>query len=92
MFRADNSFNLLIGKSIAQTASVQINNIGGAAYIANGEVVILDSNDKPMVSGSTDDITSSPYIKFVQGRTAPTTFPALDEPLNFSAESTVETS
>ncbi len=85
MFRADNSFNLLIAKALTPTASAQIKDIGGTGYIADGEILVLDSNDAPMVAGSTDNITDSPYFRIVQGRTVPTTFPALDEPLVMSA-------
>lgn len=62
----------LIGKNIASTANVQINDPSAAAYIADGEIVVLDYNSVPLTAGTT--ITDSPFIQLVQrsGATAST--------------------
>lgn len=65
MFNAANSFNALIGKSVARTASVQITDPAASTYIASGEILVLDSNDTPLVAGMT--IADSGSIRIVQG-------------------------
>jgi hypothetical protein len=66
MFKSDNSTNILIGKDIARTGSIQINDIGGVGYIANGEILVLDELHAPLTAG--DDIGDSPIVYVVQGR------------------------
>lgn len=53
MFRSDNTLNLLIGADIARTAGIVINDRAAAAYIANGEIVVLGDNDNILPAGST---------------------------------------
>lgn len=65
MFSAKNSFNLLIGKSVSRTASVQITDANASAYIASGEILVLDKNDTPLVAGMT--VTDTDNIRIVQG-------------------------
>lgn len=73
MFKADNTINLFIGKSISRTASVQgIDNSNSTTFLANGEVLILDKNWDPLTAGKT--VADSEYIYVVQrsGATAST--------------------
>ena len=78
MFSTNNSFNLLIGKSISRTASVQITDPSTTStYIADGEVIVLDENGAVMVAGQTYSDTK--FIQLVQ-RSGATT-----NPLIFSA-------
>lgn len=71
MFKSDNSFNVLIGKSISRTASVQVlDTTASSTYIANGEVLVLDENDAPLTAGATFSDTKK--IRIVQGQTATT--------------------
>ena len=72
MFTANNSLNLLIGLDIARTASVLINDRSSASYLADGEIVALNSVDDILASGAT--IADSPFIRIVQrsGATART--------------------
>lgn len=64
MYKTDSSLNLLIGLDIARTASVVINDRSSASYLADGEVVVLDSNDAILAAGST--VSDSPFIRIVQ--------------------------
>jgi hypothetical protein len=66
MFKSDNSTNILIGKDLARTSSVQAIDGAAAAYIANGEILVLDELHAPLTAG--DDIGDSPIIYVVQGR------------------------
>lgn len=67
MFRADNSFNVLIGKSISRTASVQaFDRTIASTFIANGEVVALDKDGVELTPGKT--IQDSEFIYLAQGR------------------------
>lgn len=66
MFKSDNSINVLIGKSISRTGSVQISDSTASTYIADGEIVVLDSGDNALVAGQT--ISDSEVISIVQGR------------------------
>ena len=72
MFRSDNTLNLLVGNDIARTAGIVINDHSAAAYIADGEIVVLGANDDVLPSGST--FADSRYITVVQrsGATAGT--------------------
>lgn len=64
MFKSDNSQQLLIGKNISRTASVNVLDSSNASYLADGEVVVLDENDSVMAAGTT--FSTSRYIKLVQ--------------------------
>lgn len=55
---------LLIGKSIARTATVNVLDSANASYLADGEIVVLDENDTPLVAGTT--FPTSRFIKIVQ--------------------------
>lgn len=66
MFKSDNTVNILLGKDLERTAGAQITDIGGAGFIANGEILILDENDNVMVPGATYADTKS--IRIVQGK------------------------
>ena len=55
-----------IGKAIARTASVQITSPDAAAYIADGEVVVLNSTGAPMTTSTTNTYAASPFIQIVQ--------------------------
>ena len=63
---------LLIGKSISRTATVNVLDPSNASYLADGEIVVLDENDTPLVAGTT--FPTSRFIKIVQrsGATATT--------------------
>lgn len=63
---------LLIGKSISRTATVNVLDSSNASYLADGEIVVLDENDTPLVAGMT--FPQSRFIKIVQrsGATAST--------------------
>lgn len=61
---AKNAYDVLIGKSISRTSSVQITDPSAATYIADGEILVLDYNDQPLTPGST--ISDSPFIRIVQ--------------------------
>ena len=63
MFKSDNSQQLLIGKNIARTAAVNVVDPTNAAYLANGEVVVLDATDTPAAAPV---YTTSQYLRFVQ--------------------------
>lgn len=66
MKRADNSLSVLIGKSVARTASVQITDPSASStFIASGEILILDATDAPLTAGTT--IAGSKSIRIVQG-------------------------
>jgi len=66
-FDNEEDVEVLIGKDIARTASVQITDPATVAtYIADGEILILDQNDAPLTPG--DTVLDSPTIKIVQGR------------------------
>ena len=66
MFKSDNSTNILIGKNLARTASVQAIDGAGANYIADGEILVLNELHAPLTAGQ--DITNSPVIYVTQGR------------------------
>lgn len=55
-----------IGKGIARTASVQITSPDAAAYIADGEVVVLNSTGAPILAASLATYATSPFIQLVQ--------------------------
>lgn len=60
MFGTNNTIKVFIGKDINRTGSVQITDPGTTGtYIADGEVLILDSLDAPVTA-------ASEYIKIVQ--------------------------
>jgi hypothetical protein len=63
---------LLIGKSISRTATVNVLDPTHASFLADGEIVVLDENDTPLVAGTT--FPTSRFIKIVQrsGATAST--------------------
>lgn len=61
---AQNAMDVLIGKSISRTANVQILSPTGSGYIADGEILVLDQFDNPLIPGST--IADSPKIRIVQ--------------------------
>lgn len=66
-------FNVLIGKSLSRTASVQAyDNSNSTTFLANGEVVVLDKNGAALVAGQT--VADSEYIFLAQrsGATAST--------------------
>jgi len=66
MFKADNSFNVLIGKDISRTSSVQVTDKDtGATFIASGEILVLDEDGNPLTPGDTYADTKS--ITIVQG-------------------------
>lgn len=78
MFSSNQSFNLLIGKSISRTASVQVTDPSTTAtYLADGEVLVLDEDGAVMTAGQT--LSDTRYIQVVQ-RSGATT-----NPLIFSA-------
>lgn len=65
MFKSDNNLCVLIGLDIARTANVQVNDRGNATtYIADGEIVVLGSDDAVLPAGST--YADSKNIKIVQ--------------------------
>ena len=64
MRNSQNTEQLLIGKSISRTASVNVLDVNNSSYLADGEVVVLDENDTPLVGGTT--YPTSRYIKIVQ--------------------------
>ena len=64
MFKQDNSINVLIGKSISRTASVNVLDPNHASYLADGEIVVLDENDTPLTAGTT--YNNSKFIRIVQ--------------------------
>ncbi len=64
MFKADSSFNLLIGKSVSRTATVNVLDVNNSSYLADGEIVVLDENDTPLTAGTT--FSGSRYISIVQ--------------------------
>lgn len=67
MLKSDNSTRLLIGKSIANTASVQVTDAGTpATFIADGEIVVLKADGTAL--GAAETVADSPYITIVQGR------------------------
>lgn len=67
MFKADNSFNLAIGKSISRTSSVQaLDSSNATTFLANGEVLVVDKNGSALTPGQT--IADSEWIQIVQGR------------------------
>ena len=55
-----------IGKNIARTASAQITSPDAAAYIADGEVLVLNSTGVPMTTSTTNTYAASPWIQLVQ--------------------------
>lgn len=55
-----------IGKAIARTANVQITNPDASAYIADGEVVVLNSTGAPILAASLATYANSPWIQIVQ--------------------------
>ncbi len=63
---------LLIGKSISRTSTVNVLDSTNASFLADGELVVLDENDTPLVAGTT--FPQSRFIKIVQrsGATAST--------------------
>jgi len=73
MFRSDNNTNLLIGLDIARTANVQINDRSNATtYLADGEIVVLGSDDAVLPAGSTYGDSNSIRIVQRSGATAST--------------------
>ena len=64
MFNTSGPLSLLIGNDIARTASVVINDRSATAYLADGEIVVLNSTDGILAAGST--ISDSPFIRIVQ--------------------------
>jgi len=72
MRAANNTENLLIGKSTSRTASVNVLDPANASYLKDGEIVVLDENDTPLVAGTT--FPTSRFIRIVQrsGATAST--------------------
>lgn len=71
-FLSNGLFNVLIGKSISRTASVQVLDSSATTYLADGEVVVLKSDYSTLAPGST--IVDSDSITIVQrsGATAST--------------------
>lgn len=60
-----NTLNLLIGLDIARTAAIQITDRANATtYPADGEVLVMDENDDPLLPGQT--YTDSKFIRVVQ--------------------------
>jgi hypothetical protein len=55
-----------IGKNIARTASAQVISPDAAAYIADGEVLVLNSTGVPMTTSTTNTYAASPWIQLVQ--------------------------
>lgn len=55
-----------VGKNIARTANVQITDPNASAYIADGEVVVLNSTGAPMTTSTTNTYAASPWIQIVQ--------------------------
>ncbi len=72
MRNAQQTEQLLIGKSISRTSTVNVLDVNNASYLADGEVVVLDDNDTPLVAGTT--FPTARFIKIVQrsGATAAT--------------------
>jgi len=55
-----------VGKNIARTANVQFTDPNASAYIADGEVVVLNSSGAPMTTATTNTYAASPWIQIVQ--------------------------
>ncbi len=67
MFKSDNTTRLMVGKNIGRTAGVQITDTGTpATFIADGEILVLDSTDSVLAPG--DTTADTPTIRIVQGR------------------------
>lgn len=64
MRNANQTEQLLIGKSLTSTASVNVLDPNNAAYLADGEIVVLDENDTPV--GASPTYGATKYIKLVQ--------------------------
>lgn len=65
MFSVKNSINVLIGKNVSRTASVQVTDPSATStYIADGEIVVLNSSGTELTPG--DTVTESPWIQIVQ--------------------------
>lgn len=71
-FLSNALFNVLIGKSISRTASVQVLDSSATTYLADGEVVVLKGDYSALTPGST--VADSDSITIVQrsGATAST--------------------
>jgi hypothetical protein len=54
----------LVGKNIARTANLQITDPAAAAYIADGEITVINSSGA--VYATADSYASSPWIQLVQ--------------------------
>lgn len=75
MFNTRNSATLLIGKSIARTASVQFNSPSTTStFLADGEILVLDQTGAVMTAGMT--YADTKFIQLVQ-RSGATTNPLL---------------
>lgn len=61
----NNNQYVYIGKSIARTDSAQVQNPNATGYIADGEVVVLAS-DQSVYDSSADSFGSSPWIQIAQ--------------------------
>jgi len=61
----NNNQYVYIGKSIARTGSAQVQNPNATGYIADGEVVVLAS-DQSVYDSSADSFSSSPWIQIAQ--------------------------
>jgi hypothetical protein len=55
-----------VGKNIARTANVQFTDPNASAYIADGEVVVLNSSGSPILAASLATYATSPWIQIVQ--------------------------
>lgn len=60
-----NNQYVYIGKAIARTGSAQVQNPSATGYIADGEVVVLAS-DQSVYDSSADSFASSPWIQIAQ--------------------------
>lgn len=60
-----NNQYVYIGKAIARTASAQVQNPSATGYIADGEVVVLAS-DQSVYDSSADSFSSSPWVQVAQ--------------------------
>lgn len=69
VLKSDNIINVLIGKSVARTASAQAyDSTNSTTFLADGEILVLDSTGVELTPGKT--VADSEWIQIVQGRGA----------------------
>jgi len=62
----ENNQEVFIAKSISRTSSVQITNPSATGYIADGEIVLLNSAGAVATTSNADTIGTSPTLQVVQ--------------------------